>query len=115
MVIGGGVAGMNAALELAKQGYPCHLVERDNALGGNARLLAHHGQGRGDRPLPGRAGSPEKVQASDLITTAPGHHHQGGGRLRGQLQDHPGRRRRRGGGGARGGHHRHRRRRVQAQ
>ncbi|MCA1906051.1 MAG: FAD-dependent oxidoreductase [Desulfarculus sp.] len=39
MVIGGGIAGMNAALELARQGYPTHLVERDNALGGNARML----------------------------------------------------------------------------
>ncbi|MFH1060587.1 MAG: FAD-dependent oxidoreductase [Pseudomonadota bacterium] len=39
MVIGGGIAGMNAALELARQGYPTHLVERDNALGGNARLI----------------------------------------------------------------------------
>ncbi|MFZ5586225.1 MAG: FAD-dependent oxidoreductase [Thermodesulfobacteriota bacterium] len=39
LVIGGGIAGMNAALELAKQGYPTHLVERDNALGGNARLI----------------------------------------------------------------------------
>jgi heterodisulfide reductase subunit A len=39
MVIGGGIAGMNAALELARQGYPTHLVERDLELGGNARLL----------------------------------------------------------------------------
>ncbi len=39
LVIGGGLAGMNAALELAQQGFSCHLVERDNALGGNARSL----------------------------------------------------------------------------
>ena len=39
LVIGGGVSGMNAALNLAAQGYTCHLVERDNALGGNARSL----------------------------------------------------------------------------
>ncbi len=39
MVIGGGIAGMNAALELARQGFPTHLVERDGVLGGNARLL----------------------------------------------------------------------------
>jgi heterodisulfide reductase subunit A len=39
MVIGGGLAGMNAALELARQGFPTHLVERDGALGGNARVL----------------------------------------------------------------------------
>ncbi len=39
MVIGGGISGMNAALELAKQGFETHLVERDNKLGGNARML----------------------------------------------------------------------------
>jgi heterodisulfide reductase subunit A len=39
MVIGGGISGMNAALELARQGFPTHLVERDSELGGNARLL----------------------------------------------------------------------------
>ena len=45
LVIGGGVAGMNAALNLAAQGFPCHLVERDTALGGNARLLRVTAQG----------------------------------------------------------------------
>jgi heterodisulfide reductase subunit A len=45
LVIGGGVAGMNAALSLAAQGFPCHLVERDTALGGNARLLRLTAQG----------------------------------------------------------------------
>ncbi len=39
LVIGGGIAGMTAALELAAQGYPTHLVERDQTLGGNARSL----------------------------------------------------------------------------
>ncbi len=39
MVIGGGISGMNAALELARQGFTTHLVERDAELGGNARLL----------------------------------------------------------------------------
>ena len=28
LVVGGGVAGMTAALNLARQGYPVHLVER---------------------------------------------------------------------------------------
>ncbi len=45
MVIGGGISGMNAALELARQGFPTHLVERDSALGGNARLLRATAQG----------------------------------------------------------------------
>ena len=39
MVIGGGISGMTAALEFSRQGFETHLVERDNALGGNARFL----------------------------------------------------------------------------
>jgi len=35
LVIGGGVAGMKAALTLADQGFPVHLVEREERLGGN--------------------------------------------------------------------------------
>ncbi len=37
LVVGGGAAGMNAALSLADQGYPVHLVERTARLGGNLR------------------------------------------------------------------------------
>ncbi|MFA6133519.1 MAG: FAD-dependent oxidoreductase [Phycisphaerae bacterium] len=36
VVIGGGVAGMTAALALAEQGFPVHLVEKTAALGGTA-------------------------------------------------------------------------------
>jgi heterodisulfide reductase subunit A-like polyferredoxin len=39
MVIGGGVAGMTAALALANQGFKVHLVERSAMLGGNALSL----------------------------------------------------------------------------
>jgi heterodisulfide reductase subunit A len=35
LVIGGGVAGMTAALELARQGFECALVEKEEELGGN--------------------------------------------------------------------------------
>ncbi len=35
LVVGGGVAGMTAALTLADQGFPVHLVERTERLGGN--------------------------------------------------------------------------------
>jgi len=35
LVLGGGVAGMTAALTLADQGFPVHLVERETRLGGN--------------------------------------------------------------------------------
>jgi len=39
LVIGGGVAGMTAALELAKQGFEVHLVEREKELGGHLRTI----------------------------------------------------------------------------
>ncbi|MCK8603749.1 FAD-dependent oxidoreductase [Desulfoferrobacter suflitae] len=39
LVIGGGIAGMEAALALAAQGYPVTLVERAEKLGGHARKL----------------------------------------------------------------------------
>lgn len=39
VVIGGGVSGMVAAKSIADQGYPVHLVERSDQLGGNARKL----------------------------------------------------------------------------
>ena len=35
LVVGGGAAGMMAALSLAEQGFPVHLVEREKTLGGN--------------------------------------------------------------------------------
>jgi heterodisulfide reductase subunit A-like polyferredoxin len=34
MVVGGGIAGMQAALDLANSGYFVHLVERQPAIGG---------------------------------------------------------------------------------
>ncbi len=39
LVLGGGPAGMNAALSLAQQGFPVHLVERSAELGGNLRHI----------------------------------------------------------------------------
>ena len=39
LILGGGVAGLTAALTLADQGFPCHLVERQPFLGGLARRL----------------------------------------------------------------------------
>jgi heterodisulfide reductase subunit A len=39
LVIGGGLSGMVASLELAKQGFEVHLVERDKELGGYARKI----------------------------------------------------------------------------
>jgi heterodisulfide reductase subunit A len=45
LVVGGGVAGLTAALSLSRHGYPVHLVEKAEALGGNARRLIHTSQG----------------------------------------------------------------------
>jgi heterodisulfide reductase subunit A len=39
LVIGGGLSGMVASLELAKQGFEVHLAERDKELGGYARKI----------------------------------------------------------------------------
>jgi len=40
LVVGGGIAGMTAALALADQGFPVHLVEKTGELGGTS--LRHH-------------------------------------------------------------------------
>jgi heterodisulfide reductase subunit A len=45
LVVGGGVAGLTAAMSLARHGYPVHLVEKAAALGGNARHLIQTYQG----------------------------------------------------------------------
>jgi heterodisulfide reductase subunit A-like polyferredoxin len=45
LVIGGGVAGMNAALNLANQGFKTYLVEEKEELGGHALKLAHSWKG----------------------------------------------------------------------
>jgi len=46
VVIGGGLAGMTAALDIADQGYSVHLIEREGLLGGNLARLYHR---EGDR------------------------------------------------------------------
>lgn len=66
LVIGGGVAGMEASLSLARQGISVDLVEREDELGGNLRHLHYLLSG----------GDPHKylreliadVEANDLIT-----------------------------------------------
>jgi len=39
LVVGGGLSGMAAALSLAEQGIPVHLVEKEKELGGTARRI----------------------------------------------------------------------------
>ncbi|MDD5206774.1 MAG: FAD-dependent oxidoreductase [Desulfobacterales bacterium] len=41
LVIGGGIAGMNSALDLARQGFDVTLVEKEPELGGFSRRLYH--------------------------------------------------------------------------
>jgi len=73
LVVGGGAAGMNAALTLAEQGFPVHLVEKTDRLGGNLHNLRFF-QAGGYRP--GEDKSPqdylveldEKVRRHPLIT-----------------------------------------------
>lgn len=39
LVVGGGLAGMTAALSLAEQGFECFLIEKSSKLGGNLRNI----------------------------------------------------------------------------
>jgi heterodisulfide reductase subunit A len=41
VVVGGGLAGMTAALDIADQGYSVHLIEKEAQLGGNLLRLYH--------------------------------------------------------------------------
>lgn len=45
LVVGGGIAGMTAALSLAEQGYPVTLIEKSEVMGGQARNL-HRAAGK---------------------------------------------------------------------
>jgi heterodisulfide reductase subunit A-like polyferredoxin len=41
LVIGGGISGMNAALDIADQGFETFIVEKERELGGNMRNIPH--------------------------------------------------------------------------
>jgi len=51
LVIGGGLSGMRAALELAGQGFDCALVEKEAELGGNLRHIYHTIEGNDSQAL----------------------------------------------------------------
>ena len=51
LVIGGGLSGMRAALELARQGLDCALVEKEAELGGNLRHIYHTIEGNDPQAL----------------------------------------------------------------
>jgi heterodisulfide reductase subunit A-like polyferredoxin len=51
LVIGGGLSGMRAVLELARQGLDCALVEKEAELGGNLRHIYHTIEGNDSQAL----------------------------------------------------------------
>ncbi len=51
MIIGGGIAGMTAALSLAEQGFSVHIVEKEARLGGLAAGVLHTLEGDSIRDL----------------------------------------------------------------
>jgi heterodisulfide reductase subunit A len=67
MIIGGGLSGMTAALEMAKQGYETHLVERENELGGNLRKLHYVLSEKSEDPQKILKETVEKVMNNDKI------------------------------------------------
>jgi heterodisulfide reductase subunit A2 len=66
LVIGGGLAGMTAALSIAKQGYEAVLVERDNQLGGNLRHI--YSTEDGSNPQEMLSSLLSQIEAEPLIT-----------------------------------------------
>lgn len=57
VVVGGGVAGLSAAHELATRGFDVTVIERNRVLGGKARSVPVPESARGDaEPLPGEHG-----------------------------------------------------------
>ncbi len=67
LVIGGGVAGMTAALAIADSGYDVHLVERSEMLGGNLLNLYYVAEGYNPQRL--LRDLVNRVRAHQRITT----------------------------------------------
>jgi heterodisulfide reductase subunit A len=67
LVIGGGVAGMTSALNIADQGYPVYLLESTDTLGGNALKLDHTLKGEDIQPYVAKL--VDRVTADERITT----------------------------------------------
>jgi len=69
LVIGGGVAGMTAALSLADQGFPTTIVEKSSVLGGAARDLTRTWKGQDVQEfLADLVGKVEKNPNIDVLT-----------------------------------------------
>ena len=73
LIVGGGAAGMNAALNLADQGFPVHLIERKERLGGNLHNIhyfsSHEGSGSDLHPQTYLSEITKRVTSHPLITT----------------------------------------------
>ncbi|MCS7114801.1 MAG: CoB--CoM heterodisulfide reductase iron-sulfur subunit A family protein [Nitrososphaerota archaeon] len=67
LIIGGGVSGMTAALELANQGFEVHLVEREKELGGHLRKIYYLLEG--EAPQEHLKGLIKAVMENKLIHT----------------------------------------------
>jgi len=65
LIIGGGIAGMTAALELARQGFEVHLVEKEKEFGGHLRTL--HYLLEGDNPKEQLSRIVQEVMVNDKI------------------------------------------------
>ena len=70
LVIGGGVSGMTAVLELARQGYEAVLVEREKELGGNLQRIYYTADGADPQAL--LASLIEQVEKEPKITVYKG-------------------------------------------
>ncbi len=73
LIIGGGAAGMNAALNLAGQGFPVHLVEKKGELGGNLNSLRYFSSPKDSpieiSPLEYLDGLVRQIESNPLIST----------------------------------------------
>ena len=65
LVVGGGIAGMNSSLSIAKQGHEVYLVEKEGQLGGMARKI--HSTLEGDDVQAYLAGLVKKIYNHPLI------------------------------------------------
>jgi heterodisulfide reductase subunit A len=71
LVLGGGLAGMNAALGLARQGFETYLVEKEEELGGNLKSLYYTLEGMEIQPYLKKLVA--EVESEKNITVFKGH------------------------------------------
>jgi heterodisulfide reductase subunit A-like polyferredoxin len=69
LVLGGGIAGMNAALDLSKQGFASTLIEKQGELGGLGNKLHHTIEGADVREYVGQLATKVKSDAKITVLT----------------------------------------------